>query len=447
MRNRIEIGSPDICGNKIEISYFVEGIDPWWGNPWMRFFQDHNREGMKISSPFVVEYSEDISGVPESVAVIPLICNVLPAAWLCDAEIVVDSIDEDFLNSVPLIKKGYMEMYPMLQFKGKITAKKIVRNKIPNQRKSACFFSGGADSVSTLITHRNENPTLITLWGSDIKISDVQSWEKVDGFVKKSADRFGVPYVSVKTNFREIVTEWEMDPLIKDSGDGYWHGFQHGIGIASHAAPYAYAKGITTVYMASSYCERDGQYTCASHPTIEGNLKFSGAVIVHDEYEKARMDKLENISRYKTETGQNVFLRVCWEKEGGGNCSSCEKCLRTMIGLFSLGQNPMEFGFEWDEIEVAERFKYLYEKANNPENHDDLYWKEMHNIMNTSNWGDVRSKMKERTDLNDVWDFFVNDECEENHISEKALNKNKLHDKQKKYSFWKKWRLNQKHKS
>ena len=71
---------------------------------------------------FNVAYSEDINNVPKGLAVIPFICNVLPIIWLLDATLELPELDHDFYNHINEIKAGYMKMYPMLKFGGKINA-------------------------------------------------------------------------------------------------------------------------------------------------------------------------------------------------------------------------------------------------------------------------------------------------------------------------------------
>lgn len=78
--NRIIVDSPVIEHNKITYRYKVEGL---W------------TEAFNLDKVFYVEYGNiDIQGVPESIAVIPLIANLLPIAWIYDAEIVVPQCDQ-----------------------------------------------------------------------------------------------------------------------------------------------------------------------------------------------------------------------------------------------------------------------------------------------------------------------------------------------------------------
>ena len=169
----------------------------------------------------------------------------------------------------------------------------------PNKKESsAAFFGGGVDAFATLIAHIAEKPTLMTLWGSDIPLKDTDGWEVVKNHTLKTAENFGLQAIFVKTNFRELLNYIELNRLVKMSGDNYWHGFQHGIGIIGHAAPLAAKNGFSTIYIASSYTVNDNK-TCASHPDIDGNVRFAGCNIIHDQYEYDRQAKVDHICSFQ----------------------------------------------------------------------------------------------------------------------------------------------------
>ena len=357
-KNICLVDSINICKNRIDISYSLEG-------EWGRFFNQNE--------PFFVEYSEDISSVPKGVAVIPFICNILPIAWLCDADIHLPELDEDFYNSIPDFKAGYEKMYPMFSFKGNIIPETLILSE-NSGKNTAAFFSGGVDAFTTLIMHRDEKPALITLWGSDVPFEDVAGWDIVQNHTKSSAELFSVNSLIVKSSFRRFIFEGLLSSFVSDSGDGWWHGFQHGIGLIGHAAPYAYVKNVTTVYIASSNIpEYIGQYTCASDPTIDNYIRFCGCSVVHDGYPYSRQEKVRLIVDYTKKSKSPVPLRVCWISRGGGNCGVCEKCLRTIMEIVSEGANPNDYGFEWglNEIKSAEfRIKHIIQVG-----YVNLYWK------------------------------------------------------------------------
>lgn len=296
--------------------------------------------------PFVIEYPCDISEVPDSIAVIPFVCNVLPIVWLTDSELVLPEIDRAFYECIPNVKKGYETMFPESTFDGKITAERIVACDKPAQGKCAVFFSGGLDATQTLVSHFDEEPDLISIWGSDIRYDNPDGWDVVHAGIAEVAQRFNLADIVIRSSFRIFDDEGALGGTFSGKlKDGWWHGVKHGIGLLGHAAPYAYLNGLSTVYIASSNCPADGPVRCASNPLIDNHVRFANCRVVHDGFEFSRQDKVHNVVAFQQKTGHKITLHVCWESQSGGNCCRCEKCYRTMAGLLAEGADPMNFGF------------------------------------------------------------------------------------------------------
>lgn len=335
MANKVIIASPKISGNRIDYSYTVDGE---WKN------------AFRMKEAFFIEYDCDITSVPEGVSVVPLLVNLLPVAWVYDAEIEVPVCDEDFFLSVEEFKKGYIEMYPILEFKGKLTAGVLQKNRPQKSVGTLAFFSGGVDSLNTLICHAEEKPTLVTLWGSDIKLKDEQGWKRVKALLVQAANEFDVNCVTFKSSFQRIFEGGTLNNKVASIRDNWWHGLQHGICFIGHAAPVAFALGKSTVYLASSNSAADDRrIKCASDPSIDNFVRFCGVQVVHDGFELTRQMKVHNILEYSRNSGRKVFLRVCWSSTGGSNCCLCEKCWRTILAIYAEKSDPNDFGFELSE--------------------------------------------------------------------------------------------------
>jgi hypothetical protein len=340
--NRIVIEDIKVVDNRIECVHTIYG-------EWKRYFKETNT--------FYVDYEKKIDRVPKSVTVIPLLCNVLPLVWIFDAEVMIDDIDKDFYESIEGFKQGYIDMYPGVPFKGRITPKEITDNRQNDLDKTATFFSGGVDAYNTLISHIDENPILVTLWGADITFEDEAGWKLVDTHIRSVALQNKLEYISIKTSFRRFLNEAALsDYVFKLTGDNWWYGYQHGIGIIGHIAPLAYQYKIKTVYIASSLTIDDNT-TCASDPTIDNFVRFFGCQVIHDGYQYSRLEKTNRISEYVERTKLPIQLRVCWESEGGSNCCHCEKCYRTILCLLAGKSNPQDYGFNYKDVEYANMMK------------------------------------------------------------------------------------------
>jgi hypothetical protein len=340
--NKIVIKHVLVRGNRLECSYTVSG-------EWEKYF--------KTSNTFYTEYSKNIDTVPQSVAIIPFLCNILPVVWIFDGEVILEDIDKDFYESIEKFKHGFVNMYPELSFKGSISPEKVVDNRQEDLNHTAVFFSGGVDAYNTLISHIEENPILVTLWGADIILEDQAGWNLVDNHIGSIAENNKLDYVSIKTSFRRFLEEGVLNKyVIEKTGNNWWYGYQHGIGIIGHAAPLVYQYKIKTIYIASSLTEEDNS-TCASDPSIDNFVKFCGSQVLHDGYEYSRQDKVNRISEYVQRTKNPVQLRVCWESEGGSNCCHCEKCHLTILCLLAGKNDPREYGFKYADDELADMMK------------------------------------------------------------------------------------------
>ena len=368
--NRLIVDAVKVFERRITFDYRIQG-------DWLSCFN--------TDAPFFVEYSEDISQTPKDIAVIPFLCNVLPIAWVLDAEIVVPELDSDFCEHLAEIKRGYIEMYPRIKFGGKLTVGKLIKHNYEVGENSAVFFSGGADSFDTLIAHAEEHPTLITLLGADIKLTDRDGREIVIRHALETAKQFQCKSLFIASTFRGFLKEGALSKLVMPfANDGWWHGFQHGIGIISHAAPYAYLHKLKKIYMASSFSPEYKNYTCASDPTIDNYVHVGNCVTIHDGYEFNRQEKIRRICDFKRRTRIPIHLRVCWQSSGGENCCACEKCYRTICGILAEGENPAEFGFP--------SYTSTFEKMRRDFQSPDFKYRQL-------TWKIIQARFRERSDL------------------------------------------------
>lgn len=335
MENKITVTDIIVSKFDIQCNYVIEGTDIW-----KNYF--HKPYCFKIN------YSKSIIETPKGIAIIPFVCNVLPIIWIFDGKLILNELDSTFFNSIEKFKNGYKDMYPYINFKGSISVENII-NYTYTTTKSAVLFSGGVDAFNTLISHIDEKPELITLWGADIAYDNEFGWKPVQNQVLNTSKIFNLNYNIVHTNFRSFINENNLQKAINNINDklGWWHDFQHGIGIISHSAPLCYNYNIGTIYIASSFAKQDiGKYTCASDPTIDNFVKFGNTSVVHDGYQYNRQMKIHNICNFIKNKKIQIPIRVCWESTGGRNCCNCEKCYRTMMGIIAEGENPKKFGFD-----------------------------------------------------------------------------------------------------
>lgn len=337
-----------------------------------------------------IEYlkiEEDLTDCPDGICVIPAVANLLPLAWFFDFKLIINELDKNFYESISQIKKGYEKMYPFVEFKGKVIVKNVIDYIYRSYDTSVLLFSQGIDSMNSFVNHADENLHLTTIHGSDIPLDKVEGWNRLASKLDEFANQFGCENSFIKSNFRRCMNYSFLNEILpKPMKDNWWHQFQHGIGIISHAAIIAYVKKSKRIYMASTHSETiakslDVDYVrCASSPIIDNNFRFAGCEVIHDGYEYRRIDKLENIINY-SKSNKPLKLRVCFTSKDGDNCSMCEKCSRCICGLISFGEDPNDYGFDVDSEtlpQINHNLDYLLsgreKKGWRQHNYRSYYW-------------------------------------------------------------------------
>lgn len=319
------------------------------------------------NTPFMITYTEQginlmLDAAPLAVLAVPFVCSVLPIIWLTNSKLILPELDKDFLECIPNVKKGYESMFPESVFAGEVCPEKITETKAQGNG-CAALFSGGLDATQTLVSHLDEKPHLISIWGSDIRFDNEKGWKAVHDGISETAQRFQLPDVVIRSSFRVFDNENALDNhFSKQLKDSWWHGVKHALALLGHVAPYVYCKGISTVYIASSNCPADGAVRCASNPTTDNHVRYAGCQVKHDGFEYSRQDKVRNIIDFVNKTGRQITLHACWQSQSGSNCCHCEKCYRTMAGIIAEGADPIRFGFNDSDHTLPDMRSYLVER-------------------------------------------------------------------------------------
>jgi hypothetical protein len=203
----------------------------------------------------------------------------------------------------------------------------MVDELIPDQATpeiTGAFFSGGVDSFYTYLRHRNDQRPITHLMlakGYDIDHRDDRLWDVTVGNIAQIAETEQATLVVIESNVRSLI-----DPVLSWS-------YAHGGCLA--AAAMCLRAGIGQMYIASS-ADAKHQALQGSHVTIDHLWSTEALSFVHDGSEASRIDKID--SQITQSELALKYLRVCYMNEKGAyNCGKCEKCLRTMVGLYAAG--------------------------------------------------------------------------------------------------------------
>lgn len=332
--NKIVLKETNLSENVIEYKYEIQGN-------FTKYFTSKRS--------YKIKYTESIVNVPKSICNIQFVSNILPLVWIFDAELYLDELDYNYNESIDEFKNGYIKMYNYLDLKGKIYINKIIKNEYKLSSKVGAFFSGGLDATSTVVSHYEEKPLLINIQGSDVNLKYKNVSQNVKKYLKNVADNLELNITFIESEFRTLINERVINKYIKKLvHDNYWHGFQHGIAIISHAAPISYLYGLEKVYIASSFSEKN-HAPCASDPTIDNFVKLSLTKVIHDGYNFDRIDKSKNVADFINKYNKKINIRVCLDDYRVDNCCKCEKCYRTIFNVAANGYDPSIIGFDLSE--------------------------------------------------------------------------------------------------
>lgn len=203
-----------------------------------------------------------------------------------------------------------------------LLAPPVVQTSTKPGTRVGSFFSGGADSLFTLLRHVGEITDLILVIGMDIPLSDTKQTEVTEQAARGVATAFGKNLVVIRTNIRASVERASLD----------WGTQAHGSVMAT--VGHLLAADFRTIYIASSHTYQ-GLFPWGSHPVVDHHWSSERLRFEHDGCEATRVQKIQLISESPAALSA---LRVCWMSSGGVyNCGVCNKCVRTMISLSAIG--------------------------------------------------------------------------------------------------------------
>jgi hypothetical protein len=223
-------------------------------------------------------------------------------------------------------------------------------SKHKSQRVASCF-TGGVDSFHTLLKHNPEITDLLYIHGFDIALSETGFREKVDKELQSVAEKMGKNLIYAESNIRELASD-----------TAGWGGYTHGSALASAAICFSAAFG--KLYVPSSHSYAD-LYPRGSHVLLDPLWSTENLLFIHDGAEATRIDKVESI--LKSDLAMK-YLRVCWRSNDEYNCGKCEKCLRTLMSIDTLGGIDRAFSFPetsnlpYDKFEITDEVSYSYAK-------------------------------------------------------------------------------------
>jgi len=210
----------------------------------------------------------------------------------------------------------------------------------------AMFFSSGVDSWHTLIEMKADINALIAVNGFDVPLSSPEAWELVSDKLSQAARKLDLPLITVKTNLRDFSDKYVC-----------WDHY-HGSALGAVAA--VLSPIISTVYISSSFTF-EKLYPYGSHPKLDVLWSATGRRLIHYGCHANRIEKTKILVNNKI---AREYLRVCWRAPEKYNCSNCQKCTITMLGIELHGQlkNTPSF-MDSDLVELTKKYANFNDSA------------------------------------------------------------------------------------
>jgi hypothetical protein len=316
-----------------------------------------------------VAYDVDVSDVTPSLLTVPVVGNLVTIAWATGADLHVEALDAAFLRTLDVIRGVFAEWYPHLPFTTTIHVDEVVENVLGHAG-TGLLYSGGIDSTCSLLKHRAKRPILIMMSGADPpwlvhqdwQLTEAEFWEQLQAMYRRFAAQEGVDIHFVATNMRDFLDEAQLN---RDFGvylrSGYWWGnIHHTSALLSLCAPLTVRRNIGTLLNASDagaiVKEAD-----ANRPRICNAMAWADVKVVHDGYPLIKVEKIHQyMVPYVQATGRYPPIHVCWSQFDAPNCTTCHKCLRTILVLLLENIDPKRCGFPID-VDIVAQLRTHYE--------------------------------------------------------------------------------------
>ena len=239
--------------------------------------------------------------LPESVLAIPIMLYLLPVTFFYHIELILPSMDHTLYHNIPALYAAYSQMYGPFkeEWCGKIVAKEIVANRMPDARYDRIvFFSGGVDAIHAGINNPGKRNVLVSVPSIEVQ-SKNEGALRNEKFVmiKEFSHIIGSDWLLVANDFNQVVFDDEIGRngkitrylrnnfrlnTVAFNHSGFW-GMTYIPNLCS-VAPFAYAMGIKELIMGSSLIEDKLEPALdGTNPVLTNSFKFAGISFVEQD--------------------------------------------------------------------------------------------------------------------------------------------------------------------
>jgi hypothetical protein len=301
---------------------------------------------------------------------IPALSTVVTVAWATSADVYLETIDSNFLESLKNVESVFREWFPKFLFSTEIHIDHIV-SAAPSGKGYAMLFSGGLDSLTSYLRYKDEKPTLLTVWGGDIPLAEHRYWALVKNELHRFANKEGLSIHFISTNERELINDNLVAKDFLGKGSGSWYAdVTHGLCLATAGAPLLMSEYGTLLVasdriirtpVSSEFKQLKNQRALGFQGSLlfhYANVSLGNTKIVYDSHELTRLEKVKQVLKPNSSYGSNLIVcsstdRFFEPSPQFLNCCVCEKCLRTIAELTSQNIDPRTCNFFLRKTEDA----------------------------------------------------------------------------------------------
>jgi hypothetical protein len=252
--------------------------------------------------------------------------TVLPMAMHLGIDLEADfSVDAALLDGIDHFQEVWHSWRPdIFRNRIKITPAEERNGDQQASRDSSavCAYSAGVDSTFTLARHVSGEAGrsarrlqgAVMVHGFDMPLDAVDGFKSLYLQGRSITEHFGVPLYPVKTNWRQVVGNWEMT---------------FAAGLASVLHQFSGTHGAGLIATEESY---------ANSIPVWGNSfwtdRFFSSSSFRIESDGGAFDRIERVKYLARHPAVLPHLRVCWAgPRNGENCGVCPKCVLTKLNL------------------------------------------------------------------------------------------------------------------
>lgn len=282
----------------------------------------------------IQEFADSISCNPHAF----LVACIMPAMHFGEERILIEGeicpeLKDGLINVMHWMRLWYYEPTKELP---RIEAKTSSGHPLPRTpERAGFFFSGGIDALATLRANRihypPDHPGSIKdgLIVCGLEVNDAKAFDYVVSSLSVLAKEAKLTLIPVYTNIRIVGP---------DDISHFWDFWEDEfMGAAFSAIGHVFSKRLTVVSESSDH-DIPNIYPFSSHPLINPNYSSSDLKIRLENIALSRFERTELVANWDVAV---QHLRVCnrpqYYKPGLLNCGACEKCIRTMLTLQTLG--------------------------------------------------------------------------------------------------------------